>query len=92
MCVRWIGRPSAASIVAIVDVDVAGHAEVARVNVQRMRHAQLGQRARQRAQHVARRDAVVDVRFVDIERALVELERRDAAGVHHLHAERLASR
>ena len=70
-------------------LDVAGDAEVAAVHVQRMRHAELQQAARQRQDDVARRDAVVDVLLVEIELALVELEGADAAGVHDLHRDRL---
>ena len=65
-------------------VDVAGHAEVAGVHVQRMRHAQLVHGAAQRRDHLARRDAVVHVRLVHVQLALVELEGADAAGIHHL--------
>ena len=70
--------------------DVAGHAEVAAVDVQRVRHAELAQRARQRVQHLARRDLPVHMVLVDVELALVELEGRDAARVDDLHAHRLA--
>ena len=90
MCVRCAGRPSSASMVCQRRLDVAGHAEVAAVDVQRMRHAELVQRARQRVHHLARRDLPVHVRLVDVELALVELEGRDAARVDHLHAHRLA--
>ena len=68
---------------------VAGNAEVAAVHVQRMRHAELQEPARQRQQDVAGRDAVVGVLLVEIEFALVELEGADAAGVDDLDRDRL---
>ncbi len=69
--------------------DVARHAEVAGVNVQRVRQAQLVDCLRQRRDDLPRRDLPMHMLLVDVELALVELEGRDAAGVHHLHAHRL---
>ncbi len=62
----------------------AGDAEVAAVDVHRMRDAQLLHAARERQDDVARGQAVVHVLLVEVERALVELEGVDAAGVHDL--------
>jgi hypothetical protein len=70
--------------------DVAGYAEVAAMDVQRVRHAEFLQCTRKRVQHLARRDLPVRVLLVDVELALVELEGRDARRVHDLHAHRLA--
>ena len=65
-------------------LDIAGDAEIAAVNVQRMRDAELLQRARQRQDDLPRRHVVVDVLLVEIELALIELEGADAAGIDHL--------
>ena len=51
--------------------------------MQRMRHAQLMDGARQRLQDLAGRGAVIGVFFVQIQIALVELEGTDATGVDH---------
>ena len=70
-------------------LDIPGNAEIAAVDVQRMHDAELFERARERQDDLARRDVVVDVLLVEIELALIELEGADAAGVHHLHGDRL---
>ena len=57
-------------------LDAARDAKVAAVNVQGMGDAQLLQAARERDDDVARGNAVVNVFFVEVELALVELEGR----------------
>ena len=68
----------------------AGDAEVAAVDVDRVRDAQLLHAARERQDDVARGQAVVHVLLVEVEGALIELEGVDAAGVHDLDRERLS--
>ena len=70
-------------------LDAARHAEIAAVNMDRMDDAQLLQSARQRKDDVARRYAVVGVLLVEIELALIELERADAARIDDLDGNRL---
>jgi hypothetical protein len=70
-------------------VHVAGHAEVAGVHVQRKRHREIVQRARQRGEDRARRHPVMRVRFIHVELARIELECADAAGIDHLDADAL---
>ncbi len=70
-------------------LDIAGDAEIAAMDVQRMHDAELFERAREREDDLSRRDVVVDVLLVEIELALVELEGADAAGVHYLYGDRL---
>ncbi len=65
-------------------LDVAGNAEVVAVDMQRMRHAELVHRSRQRPDDRARRHAVMRHGIVDAERAAIELEGADAAGIDHL--------
>ena len=60
-------------------LDIAGDAEIAAVDVQRMGDAELLHRARERLDDLARRHVVVDVLLVEIELALIELECADAA-------------
>ena len=69
--------------------DVARNAEVARMHVQGMRHAQVCQGAAQPADHLPRRDPVAGIRFVNVEGALVEFEGIDATGIHNLDADAL---
>ncbi len=73
-------------------LDVAGHAQVAAVHVQRVRHADVVHGLRQRLQDLPWRDAVVGMRLVEVEHALIELEGRDAARVHHLEPDALGVR
>ena len=86
MCMR---KPSAARIVASVDLDIAGNAEIAAVDVQRVGDAELLQRAGERQDDLPRRHVVVDVLLVEIELALIELEGADAAGIDDLDGDRL---
>ena len=60
--------------------DVAGHAEVARMDVQRMRQAQLVDGPRERTHDLPWRHAPMHVLFVDVELALIELEGEMPAG------------
>ena len=70
-------------------VEVARHAEVAAMHMQRMRHAQFVHGSGQTLKNATGRDAVVAMLFVQIQLALVELEGADAAGVDHLDADAL---
>ena len=69
--------------------DIAGNAEIAAMDVQRMGDAKLLHRAGERLDDLPRRYVVVDVLLVEIELALIELEGADAAGIDHLHGDRL---
>ena len=71
-------------------IHVSGHAQVGCVHVQRVRYAQLVQRARQRSENGARRDAVVGRGLVHVQLAGVELECRDPARIDHLDPQRLS--
>ena len=84
------GRPSAARMVASVDLHIAGNAEIAAMDVQRMGDAELLQRTRECEDDLPRRHAVIDVLLVEIELALIELEGADAARIDHLDRDRLA--
>ena len=69
--------------------DVAGNAEIAAMDVQRMGDAELLHRAGERLDDLPRRHVVVDMLLVEIELALIELEGADAAGIDHLHGDGL---
>ena len=60
-------------------LDIAGNAEIAAMDVQRMGDAELLHGAGERLDDLPRRHVVVDVLLVEIELALVELEGADAA-------------
>ena len=68
---------------------VAGHAEIAGMDMQRMRYREFMQRTRQRRKNRARGHAVMRMRFVDVEVARVELECADAPGVDDLDGDAL---
>ena len=69
--------------------DIAGNAEIAAMDVQRMGDAELLHRAGERQDDLPRRHVVVDVLLVEIELALIELEGADAARIDHLHGDGL---
>ena len=70
-------------------LEIAGHAQIVAVEMQRMDDAQLVHGARQGGDDAARRDAVVRAGRVQAELAGVELEGADAAGIDGLHRQRL---
>ena len=72
--------------------DVAGDAQVAAMDMQRMGQPQLVHRAGQNGQNGARSDAVIGAGLVEVEGAGVELEGVDATGIHHLDGEALGRR
>src|SRR5215831_4116563 len=70
-------------------LDIAWDAEIAAVDMQRVRDAELLHGAGERQDYLARRDLVIDVFLVEIELALVELEGADAAGIDNLDSDGL---
>ncbi len=70
-------------------LDIAGNAEIAAMDMQRMGDAKLLHGARERLDDLPRRHVVIDVLLVEIELALIELEGADAAGIDDLDGDRL---
>jgi hypothetical protein len=73
-------------------LDIARDPQVAAMDVERMRHAEIVDRTGQRGQDRARRQAVMRPRLVEVEASLVVLEGVDAARVDRLDGEALRRR